>query len=116
MNEAIGEARDLAHGLGAVGLDLAGLDTALEALAFNVQHRFRISCTLECDRPVERLGREVEAHLFRIAQEAVNNAVTHGRANRIEIGLSTKDGAGLLRVRDDGVGLPEESVYASGRF
>lgn len=114
LNEAIGEARDLAHGLGPVGLDCAGLDSALEALAFNVQHRFRISCTLECDRPLIRPGREVEAHLFRIAQEAVNNAVTHGRAKRVEIGLSTKDGAGLLSVRDDGVGLPEESRHAEG--
>jgi PAS domain S-box-containing protein len=114
LNEAIGEARDLARGLGPVGLGRTGFDAALEALALNVQHRFRISCTLECDRPVLRPGREVEAHLFRIAQEAVNNAVTHGRAKRIDIGLSAKDGAGLLSVRDDGVGLPEESRHAEG--
>jgi signal transduction histidine kinase len=114
LNEAIGEARDLARGLGPVGPGHAGLDTALEALALNIQHQFRISCTLECDRPVVRPGREVEAHLFRIAQEAINNAVTHGRAKRVEIRLSTKDGAGLLSVRDDGVGLPEESRHAEG--
>ena len=61
-----------------------------------------------------RLGREVEAHLFRIAQEAVNNAVTHGRAERIEITLTTKNGAGLLMIRDDGVGLPVKADYAEG--
>ena len=40
--------------------------------------------------------------------------MTHGRAKRIEIGLRTKGGTGILSVRDDGVGLPEESGYAEG--
>ena len=111
---AFGEARDLARGLGPVGMDQAHLDIALEALAFNVQHLFRISCKFECNRPVVRPGHEGEAHLFRIAQKAVNNPVIHGRAKRIKISLSTKDGAGILSIRDDGVGLPEGARYADG--
>ena len=114
LNETITQARDLARGLGPVGLDEAGLDGALETLALNVQHLFRVSCTFECDRPFLRLCREIEAHLFRIAQEAVSNAVAHGRASRIEICLSSKDGEGLLSVRDDGVGLPREALDLNG--
>jgi PAS domain S-box-containing protein len=114
LNATITQARDLARGLGPVGLDEAGLDGALETLALNVQHLFRVSCTFECDRPCLRLCREIEAHLFRVAQEAVSNAVAHGRASRIEIGLSSKDGEGLLSVRDDGVGLPREVRNRNG--
>ena len=45
-------------------------------------------------------------HLYRIAQEAVNNALKHARATRILLHLEQKDGRLLLEVKDDGVGLP----------
>jgi len=107
LNEAIGEARDMARGLGAVGLSEGGLETALETLALDVRHLFRASCAFACDRPFERLDGEAERHLFRIAQEAVNNAVAHGKAKRIEIRLVAKGGEGLLTVLDNGVGIPK---------
>jgi two-component system sensor kinase FixL len=107
LNEAIGEARDMARGLGAVGLREGGLETSLETLALDVRHLFRASCTFACDRPLGRLDPEAERHLFRIAQEAVNNAVAHGKAKRIEIRLGAKSGEGLLTVLDNGVGMPE---------
>lgn len=114
LNESIGEARDLARGLGPLGLEETGLDAALEALALNVQHRFRIACTVEFDDCSRTLRRQGEVHLFRIAQEAVNNAVAHGHAERIEISLTSKDGEGFLSVQDDGVGLSKESRTSSG--
>ena len=106
LNEAIGQTRDLARGLGAIGLDVAGLADALGTLAHSVQHLFGISCTLTCDgyRP---LSREVESHLYRIAQEAVHNAIAHGHAEHIEIDLSCADENGVLTVRDNGAGLPD---------
>ena len=107
LNEAIGEAHDMARGLGAVGLSKGGLKTALATLAHDVRHLFRASCTFACDRPLGRLDREAERHLFRIAQEAVNNAVTHGKARRIEIRLGAQGGEGVLTVLDNGVGMPE---------
>jgi signal transduction histidine kinase len=114
LNGAIGEVRDLAHGLGPVGLQEVGLTGALEGLALAVQHRFRVACTLECEGTFSRLGHEVEAHLFRIAQEAVNNAVTHARTDRIEISLSGTDLEGRLSVMDDGVGLPDSALQGDG--
>lgn len=114
LSEAIGEARDMARGLGAVGLSEGGLETALETLALKVRHLFQASCTFACDPPLGRLDREAELHLFRIAQEAVNNAVAHGKAKRIEIRLGAKSGEGLLTVLDNGVGMPESLRPADG--
>ncbi len=114
LNEAIGEARDLARGLGPQGLNKAGLDATLETLALNIHDRFGIPCTLECDWPMDCNCPEIEAHLYRIAQEAMSNAVSHGRAERIECSLGVNDGEGLLRIRDDGVGIPEGAGAADG--
>jgi PAS domain S-box-containing protein len=114
LNEAIGEARDMARGLGAVGLSEGGLETALETLALDIRHLSRASCTFACDRPLGRLDREAERHLFRIAQEAVNNAVAHGKAKRIEIRLGAKGGEGLLTILDNGVGLPKRPCPTGG--
>jgi PAS domain S-box-containing protein len=114
LNESITQARDLAHGLGPVGLNEAGLDGALETLALGVRHLFRVTCTFQCDRPFLRPRPEVESHLVRIAQEAVNNAITHGNADRIEIRLGSEGGHGLLCIEDNGVGMPEEAPTPEG--
>jgi PAS domain S-box-containing protein len=107
LYEAIGEARDMARGLAAVGLSEGGLEIALANLALDVRHLFRASCAFACDQPLGRLDREAERHLFRIAQEAVNNAVAHGKAKRIEIRLDAQGGEGLLTVLNNGMGMPE---------
>jgi signal transduction histidine kinase len=49
----------------------------------------------------------VAGHLYRIAQEAVNNAVKHARAKTVKIRLAKNNGALLLEIADDGVGLPK---------
>ena len=114
LSEAITEAQGLARGLAPGGLKEDGLHGALTALAGNIRRLFHVSCTFKGDRPFHRLRSEVEAHLFRIAQEAVSNAVTHGRAQRIDISLKCADGHGLLSVRDDGVGIPRDMTAQDG--
>lgn len=114
LREAIGDARDLSRGLGPIGLKVADLEVALEGLALNIGRLFRVSCTFESKGPLPTLGHVVAAHLFRIAQEAVNNAVVHGRADRIEISLGGTGVKGLLSVRDNGVGLPDEAHQSEG--
>jgi signal transduction histidine kinase len=108
LNEMIGQARDLAHGLGPFGLSGAGLAGGLEALARNVRHTYRASCTLAWDSRCPTLRDETAMHLMRIAQEAVRNAFAHGRADRIHISVETADGSGLLSIEDNGVGLSED--------
>jgi len=114
LNETVQQARDMARGLGPLGLNEAGLDGALEALAGSVRYLFSVGCTLECDHPILRPHLEVEAQLFRIAQEAVNNAIIHGKADHIELSLSSKGGEGLLSIQDNGVGMPAETPHPVG--
>ena len=64
-----------------------------------------MSCSFICNRPVLLGDVVVATHLFFIAQEAVNNAIKHGRARHITIGMSVLDDKGCLAVQDDGVGL-----------
>ena len=54
------------------------------------------------------------SHLFRIAQEAVTNAVRHGQARHIWIQLAERKDGLLLRVRDDGTGLPKDLAKNRG--
>jgi signal transduction histidine kinase len=105
--EAIGEARDLARAIGPIVPGGAGLHGGLETLARNVCRAHGISCSFVCDHSCFKLRRETEAHLLRIAQEAVRNAIAHGRADQIEISLECVDRSGLLSIRDNGVGLAE---------
>jgi signal transduction histidine kinase len=53
-------------------------------------------------------------HLYRIAQEAINNAIKHGKAKNISVGLENRDGVITLTVTDDGIGLPEKARAGQG--
>ena len=106
LNGTIAHARDLAHGLGPVGLNEVGLKGALETLALSVRHLFHVTCTFDCEPSFPRLRGEAASHLVRIAQEAVNNAIAHGKADRIEISLGSMGGQGLLSIKDNGMGMP----------
>ena len=108
LNETIGEARQLAHDLSPIGLNGAGLAGGLETLARNLRHTHHACCTFTWDRSCPQLPHETETHLLRIAQEAVRNALSHGRAEQIEISLARADGSGRLIIQDNGVGLSED--------
>ena len=105
LDESITQARDLAKGLYPVPLEREGLETALQALADTTTKRTGIDCSLDvCDRPAD-LEKGKTIHLYRIAQEAVNNAVKHSGARRILIEFEAADSSFDLKVSDDGKGL-----------
>ena len=108
LNETIDEARELARGLSPIGLNGAGLAAALETLAHNVCRMHGAYCGFVEDGRCPELDQETTTHLLRIAQEAVRNAITHGRAHEIEIRLTCATGSGSLSIRDNGAGLPEQ--------
>jgi PAS domain S-box-containing protein len=105
VNDAISRTRELAKGLAPVVVEAHGLMSALQLHAADVEKLFGISCCFQCDPPVAISDPRVATHLYYIAQEAVTNALKHGRAQNILIRLSRLDGRGTLVIRDDGKGL-----------
>jgi two-component system CheB/CheR fusion protein len=114
VNEAIHETRELARGLLPVHSDSLGLMSALERWAGEVEDLFQVACRFECDDPVLIDNDAATNHLYRIAQEAVHNAIKHGGASQITIGLSGVNGRGILSIQDNGSGIPEGAANQKG--
>jgi PAS domain S-box-containing protein len=114
VNEAINKTRQLAHGLLPVTSDSHGLMSALKRWAAEVEDLFHISCSLRLDKPVLIHDANVSTHLYRIAQEAVNNAIRHGQARNIVISLFARKRYGTLRIENDGSSLPVNTTNRSG--
>lgn len=108
IQEADRRAHDLAHGLTPVDLGTAGLPGALEQLSSRTEQLFDISCSVTCDPACSIADTTTATNLYRIAQEAVTNAVKHGGARHIEIRLHCHPGHLQLTVHDDGVGFDEK--------
>lgn len=112
LSQANARAREMARGLVPVVLESEGLMSALAEMANGTEKVFRVSCPFRCERPVLLQDNKVATQLYRIAQEAVGNAIKHSHADRIEVSLSTSDDSIILRVRDNGIGI---SDHAPGR-
>jgi PAS domain S-box-containing protein len=108
VSQATVQARGLARGLHPVDLDASSLMSSLEELAASMEQLFGVRCTFECDKPVEVDDTEMAVHLYRIAQEAVTNAIKHGRAKNIRIGLAYGRNKSVMTVKSDGLDFPEE--------
>jgi PAS domain S-box-containing protein len=114
VNEAINTTRQLARGLLPVLSDSQGLMSALQEWASEVEKLFHIECRFECDDPVVNLDETVATHLYRVAQEAVHNAIKHGGATRVVISLAAGRDEAVLKVLDDGTGIPDVLPNQSG--
>lgn len=115
VNDSIRQAHDMSRGLGPFDLTHVGLPATLKDLSVSVEHLHDVACTIEVHDAFPTLANRTETHLFRITQEAVRNALTHGKSDRIQIDLSYNDSEGRLSIRDNGDGLPDvESISGSG--
>jgi PAS domain S-box-containing protein len=114
VNEAVNKTRELARGLLPVMSDAQGLMSALQLWAGEVEDIFGVSCKFECETAVLIDDNAIATHLYHIAQEAVNNALKHGRARNIVLRLSAENGYGTLLVADDGEGISEDRTNTQG--
>jgi signal transduction histidine kinase len=105
LRDAAMRVRQLARGLSPVDQDEGGLESALEELAASTSKLTGIACSFVGSGPDLELPSTSAIHLYRIAQEAVSNAVKHGRASAVIIALDTANGSFSLRVSDDGIGF-----------
>jgi PAS domain S-box-containing protein len=114
VNQAIEKTRELAHGLLPVVSEGHGLMSALERWSDQVQDVCRIECRFVCESQVLIDDVSVATHLYHIAQEAVNNAIKHGKARAIIIRLAADGNSGTLIVDDDGLGYKGASSKHRG--
>ncbi|MBI5689324.1 MAG: response regulator [Verrucomicrobia bacterium] len=107
LREAVAQVRFLARGLVPVGAEPEALQVGLAGLAERTDALGRLRCRFDCPTPVSVADPFVAGHLYRIAQEAVNNAVKHAKARHAVIRLKQSGSELRLVVEDDGIGLPD---------
>jgi len=115
MEHAHGAARDLAKNFYPVELEHHGLLVALEGIAERTRQQHGVACVVKASAGARTRAKDGSSvQLFRIAQEAVQNAAKHAQANMILIGLVKTKSGWLLTVRDDGVGLRHDTPESEG--
>ena len=114
LRETVMQARQISHNLAPVRMKGDGLMHGLEGLATSLSRIPGVRCRFLCDPPVRVRDVADATHLFRIAQEAANNALKHGNAGEIRITLAETGGGLELAVHNNGRPMPAHSRKAGG--
>ena len=115
LHLAVAEVRRMSHGLSPVSVRHRGLFGGLKLLAETISTDFRVKTTCDVDPQVQLGDPEREAHLYRIAQEAVNNALRHGKPRHIVISLKQLTSThAAIEIRDDGRGMKLNQQKGNG--
>jgi PAS domain S-box-containing protein len=114
VQRALREVRTAVQGLVPVEVDAAGFMAALEQLATETSARCGIDCRVEGDERVRIDDNVVATHLFRIVQEAINNAVKHAQPRQILVRPELSNGTISVTVQDDGVGIGSGTSSRNG--
>jgi signal transduction histidine kinase len=114
IEEGIEKTRRLAKGLLLAEIQRDGLVDALRGFATEASNQFHLSCEFRLEGECRLTDSNTAMHLLRITQEAVNNAVRHGKARRLVIALSCQPDRVELMVRDNGTGLPAPGARNEG--
>jgi PAS domain S-box-containing protein len=111
VNDTITQAHDIARGIQPVPLRPDGLVHALQELIQQLCKSDVADCVFHYDEPVHFDDHDTATHLYRIAQEALTNAMKHGGARELSLRLQP----GALIVADHGRGFVESAIPAGGR-
>jgi two-component system, NarL family, sensor histidine kinase UhpB len=107
LREVVDHTHDLAHYFSSLDFDGDDLCALLKRLAVNVKRIFNISCRVQIKGEVPALPATATMQLHKIAQEAVSNAIKHGKATGVSIGVSAANGKLILAVKNNGVPFPD---------
>jgi len=112
LTRAHQEIRDISKGLVSTRLDSTGFMDSLRELAARTDTLKNVHCAFKCEDPIVISDSSTATHLYRIAQEAVTNALKHANPEHILIELGADDGHLVLQVADDGCGFDPEKTKA----
>jgi len=105
LRDAVSKARHIAYGLAPTDISEEGLIDALEALAGNTETLFHLKCDFSHTSACHVTDSTVAMHLYRIVQEAIHNAASHGNADHVWISLALDGQDGVLTISDNGSGI-----------
>lgn len=115
IEEAIRKTRRLSRGLCPVFLADLGLESLLQEMASNIQEVYGITCSFNYQESILVDDISVSTHIYYIVHEAVHNAIRHGHADRVDIGLMYDDNVVTIIIRDNGTGMSgKESSQGMG--
>ena len=114
VEDGITLARSLTRELAPMVTTATGLMDMLQELASTVSERLHVACRFDCDAPVSIRDTATAIHLYRIAQEAINNAIRHGHARSITLLLEKTETGTVLKISDDGTGMPDPQPAGRG--
>jgi signal transduction histidine kinase len=114
INEAGSRTRSLARGLWPASLERGSLGDSIRRFAEDLESIYGVSCTVQIDAEPQLASPAAAHHIFRIVQEASNNAIKHGRARRLEFRIERLGDDFEITVLNDGV-TPDPGQLASAR-
>lgn len=114
INSSVGQIRNVVRGLAPAKEEFSELLTALRRLASETEGVYNVPGSITSNRPALPIHTPHGLHLYRIAQEATNNAIRHGKARQVEIDVIAEGAELRMVVRDNGVGFDSSAVAGSG--
>ena len=114
LRETVSQTRALARGLSPLDEQPEALQNGLAELAKRSSELGRLHCSFKSTTRAQVSNRATAGHLYRIAQEAVNNAVKHSEAKEVSIHFSEKADCLVLEISDNGRGLPKDRSQGMG--
>lgn len=106
--------QQLSRGIMPMQIDREGMCTALRELCARTNELPNVSCRLISTEDVKADSHHCATQVYRIAQEAINNALRHGRATEIEVVVSRQPDEGFIEIRDNGKGFVVEEAFSAG--
>jgi PAS domain S-box-containing protein len=114
VQQAMNHASDLAHDLATLDFNEDDLPGALTGLAARAKELFAISCRFKAEGAIPPLEPTVVGQLYKIAQEALTNAIKHGKAKRVGISLANGSDKVVLSIQNDGLPFPDMKSGSTG--
>lgn len=114
IRTVVGDIQEIVRGLVPLDINAANLSVGLEMLTDKVEKQTEIACHFRAEGDDVMMDNDTAVQLYRIAQEAITNAVKHAQPENIEVRLTRSRQAILLEVADDGVGIEATDFQSSG--
>jgi two-component system sensor histidine kinase UhpB len=114
VQQAMNHASDLAHDLATLDLKGNDLPAALDGLAEHAKELFQISCRFKAEGEIPTLEPNTVSQLYKITQEAVTNAIKHGKAKKVNIQLVDGSDQLVLTIQNDGQPFPDLKSKSTG--